>query len=108
MVQDLKAFLEKINGDQALKERMGKIVKESTQENMFANCNAVAAEMGYTITQEDMKTFADEYQEDLSDEDLDKVAGGISPLLLLASAMMPVMSSCVASAIKIDQAIQEK
>jgi len=90
MVQDLKDFLEKIKEDQALKERMGKIVKESTQENMFANCNAVAAEMGYTITQEDLKTYADEYQADLTDEDLDKVAGGtellISCSILLSAA----------------------
>jgi len=92
MVQDLKAFLEKINEDQALKERMGKIVKESTQEDVFANCNAVAAELGYTITQEDMKTFADEYQADLNDEELDKVAGGTTPatLIVITSAVTSV------------------
>jgi len=95
MVQDLKAFLEKINEDQALKERMGKIVKESTQENVFANCNAVAAELGYTITQEDMKTFADEYQADLDDEDLDKVAGGTTPTTAIVSAAVIASGSIV-------------
>jgi len=76
MIQDLKDFMEKIKEDAALRERMGKIVRESDPEKVFDNCNAVAAEMGYAITQEDLQAYADDCEEDLSDEELDKVAGG--------------------------------
>ena len=63
--EQLKAFLEKIKGDTSLQEKL----KAAADADAVA---AIAKEAGFSISADDLKNA----QSDLSDEELDSVAGG--------------------------------
>ena len=63
--EQLKAFLEKVKGDTSLQEKL----KAAVDTNAVA---AIAKEAGFSISADDLKNA----QSDLSDEELDSIAGG--------------------------------
>ncbi|MDC0260940.1 Nif11-like leader peptide family natural product precursor [Synechococcus sp. AH-551-N17] len=63
--EQLKAFLEKVQGDTSLQEKL----KAAADANAVA---AIAMEAGFSISADDIKRA----QSELSDEDLDEIAGG--------------------------------
>ena len=64
--EQLKAFLEKVKADTSLQEKL----KAAADANAVA---AIAKEAGFSISADDLKNV----QSDLSDEELEGVAGGI-------------------------------
>ena len=64
--QQLKAFLEKIQGHTILQEKL----KAAADANTVA---AIAKEAGFSISSDDLKNA----QSEISDEELEDVAGGI-------------------------------
>ena len=65
--EQLKAFLEKVKGDTSLQEKL----KAAADANAVA---AIAKEAGFSISADDLKIA----QSDLSDEELEGVAGGLN------------------------------
>ncbi len=63
--EQLKAFLEKVKGDTSLQEKL----KAAADADAVA---AIAKEAGFSISADDLKNA----QSDLSDEELESVAGG--------------------------------
>ena len=63
--EQLKAFLEKVQGDTSLQEKL----QGASDANSIA---AIAKEAGFSISADDLKNA----QSDLSDEELEGVAGG--------------------------------
>lgn len=98
MLQDLKNFIEEVNNSKELQAQLQAIVESSQQEEIFDKCNAIAKEHGYTITMEDMKTLADEYESNLENEDLDTVAGGATITIpVIISHFTPIIASGIYS-----------
>ena len=64
--EQLKAFLEKVQGDTSLQEKL----KAASDADAVAE---IAKEAGFSISADDLKNA----QSDLSDEELEGVAGGI-------------------------------
>ena len=64
--EQLKAFLEKVKGDTSLQEKL----KAAADANAVS---AIAKEAGFSISADDLTTKA---QSELSDEELEGVAGG--------------------------------
>ena len=64
--EQLKAFLEKVQGDTSLQEK----IKAAADADAVA---AIAKEAGFSISADDLTTKA---QSELSDEELEGVAGG--------------------------------
>ena len=65
--EQLKAFLEKVKGDTSLQEKL----KAAADADAVAVA-AIAKEAGFSISADDLKNA----QSDLSDEELEGVAGG--------------------------------
>jgi predicted ribosomally synthesized peptide with nif11-like leader len=70
--EQLKAFLEKVQGDTSLQEKL----KAAADANAVA---AIAKEAGFSISADDINKT----QSELSDEELEGVAGGTNPRWLL-------------------------
>ena len=87
-LEQLKAFLEKFKGDISLQEKL------IAAANANANADAVLAiakEAGFVITIEDIKSM--ESAEELSDEELEGVAGGLPSRNIAGCASDCYMSS---------------
>ena len=69
--EQLKAFLEKVKGDTSLQEKL----KAATDNDAVA---AIAKDAGFMISIDDLKNAQSEIPE-ISDEELEGVAGGASP-----------------------------
>ena len=71
--EQLKAFLEKVQGDTSLQEKL----KAAADANAVA---AIAKEAGFSISADDLKNaqseLSDKAQSELSDEELEDIAGG--------------------------------
>ena len=70
--EQLKAFLEKVQGDTSLQEKL----KAAADANAVA---AIAKEAGFSISADDLTNA----QSELSDQELEGVAGGTNPRWLL-------------------------
>ena len=68
--EQLKAFLEKVQGDTSLQEKL----KAAADANAVA---AIAKEAGFSISADDLTTKAQSKLSELSDKELEGVAGGI-------------------------------
>lgn len=72
--QAIADFIAKVESDEALKNRLSQL-----EGNWVPGTMEVAREMGYEFTQDELKAYIEEnYSDNLSDEMLDKVAGGTS------------------------------
>ena len=73
--EQLKAFLEKVKGDTSLQEKL----KAAADANAVS---AIAKEAGFSISADDLTNAQSELSE-LSDQELEGVAGGLISLTLL-------------------------
>lgn len=83
-LEQLKAFLEKFKGDISLQE---KLIAAANADAVLA----IAKEAGFVITIEDIKSM--ESAEELSDEELEGVAGGLPSRNIAGCASDCYMSS---------------
>ena len=83
-LEQLKAFLEKFKGDISLQE---KLIAAANADAVLA----IAKEAGFVITIEDIKSM--ESAEELSDEELECVAGGLPSRNIAGCASDCYMSS---------------
>ena len=67
--EQLKAFLEKVKGDTSLQEKL----KAAADANAVS---AIAKEAGFSISADDLTTKAQSELSELSDQELEGVAGG--------------------------------
>jgi len=67
--EQLKAFIEKVKGDTSLQEKL----KAAADTNAVA---AIAKEAGFSISADDLNQAQSELSEELSEEELEGVAGG--------------------------------
>ncbi len=76
MNENLKTFLDAIQINEELKEKVGEIDKkvEEEPEERMDEYIAVAKEYGFTITKED---FSEEENHELSEDELQAVSGGL-------------------------------
>ena len=76
-----KEFIERMQSDEAFAAQMREKVaaaKEAGAEDLFAAVSAAAKEEGYEISPEQLKEIIQAQMEDVSEEELGKVAGGTS------------------------------
>ena len=79
--ENAKAFFVKIETDEALAERYKSLLKGMAsdrvdEETSMIRATAFAVENGFDITVEDFTLLAESMQDELSTEQLDRVAGG--------------------------------
>ena len=75
-------FFEKYASDGAFKTEVRNQVnalKASGAENLFAAVVKVAQSLGYAVTEDEVKAFRRKQSNELSDELLERVAGGFPP-----------------------------
>ncbi len=71
-VESAKAFLEKFNSDEAFKKTIEAAKTDEARQ-------AVVKKAGFKFTKADLKSaFADQGKQELSEDDLESVAGGAS------------------------------
>ena len=82
--EQLKAFLEKVKADTSLQEKL----KAAADANAVA---AIAKEAGFSISADDLTTKA---QSELSDEELEGVAGGgwLESLIAVSCCVLEVVT----------------
>jgi len=79
--ENAKAFFKKIETDAALADTYKALLKEmaaaqADEETVMARAAAFAVENGHDITAKDLSLLAQGMKDELSDEQLDAVAGG--------------------------------
>ena len=79
----MQELFEKVSKDNALQEKFSAIMKDAEKagkEETEAKLTAFAKEVGYVVSVEEMQTFfkelAEKGKDELSDSELDMVAGG--------------------------------
>ena len=78
--EQLKAFLEKVKSDTSLQEKLKAVADVDAAVD-------IAKETGFSISNEDFENAESE----LSDEELEAVAGGVCPITM--AAVTPVITS---------------
>ena len=92
-----KEYIERMQSDKAFFAQMGekvKAAKDAGAEDLFAAASAAAKELGYEISPEQVKEITGQ-SEDISEEDLGKVAGGTSCLGLMTPILMSTVSATI-------------
>ena len=77
--EQLKAFLEAVKADTGLQEKL----KAATDNDAVA---AIAKDAGFSISAEDLKNAP---QEELSDEELEGVTGGVGCFIAFSEVRVP-------------------
>ena len=70
--EQLKAFLEKVKEDTSLQEKLKAAANAAESDAVLA----IAKEAGFMISAEDLKDFKNAQFSEISDEELEGVAGG--------------------------------
>ena len=80
-----KEFIERLQSDEAFAGEIAQAIKAGTEKDADYKSVliAVAQEHGYKLSKEELDEMEARYEE-LSDEELGKVAGGTSPVLFSA------------------------
>ena len=73
-VANVKAFFEKVAEDEALQEKLKALAER--EEAMYADLVEIASAAGFEFTTADARRARVDVARDLSDEELDAVAGG--------------------------------
>lgn len=92
-----KEYIERMQNDKDFVAQMGEKVRaaqEAGEKDIFAAVSVAAKELGYDISPEQVKEIS-EQSEDISEEELGKVAGGssCSPAFLISSIMTIVYTA---------------
>ncbi len=84
-----KEFFEKVKTDEAFAKELGGKINEKVKagEKDLAVITQVAAEYGYTVTEDEIQELAEEKSAELSEEELGKVAGGTTPVCVTTAAI---------------------
>lgn len=97
----MKQLYEKVASDSALQEKFSQIMNEAEkagQEATEAKLDAFAKEAGYDVSisemQEFFKTLAEKGSGELSDTELDQVAGGKAGVMPVVSSVMSMGVTC--------------
>jgi predicted ribosomally synthesized peptide with nif11-like leader len=77
MTENMKAFLEKVSSDEALKEKVKALESIKDLDKCKAAAVELAKEAGFTLVDEDF--VSDMAEGELSDSEMDAVAGGLKP-----------------------------
>jgi predicted ribosomally synthesized peptide with nif11-like leader len=77
MTENMKAFLEKVSSDEALKEKVKALESIKDLDKCKAAAVELAKEAGFTLADEDF--VSDTAEGELSDSEMDAVAGGVRP-----------------------------
>lgn len=86
-----KDFIERLKTDEDFLKR---IVQKSNDASASGEKDykkiiiPIAAEEGYELSEEDLDSMYEEHSAELSEEELGKVAGGTSPLFVIASVFL--------------------
>ena len=86
-----KEFFERLQNDEAFAQEVGAKVKEKMdagETDYKALWLPIANEYGYELTEEELDERYEAAAGELSDEELGKVAGGTSPLLLFTAGAL--------------------
>jgi predicted ribosomally synthesized peptide with nif11-like leader len=106
-IENARAFYEKVKGDQSLQQKIGQLAKEKPAE-MEAIIVKVAEGNGFQFTLKEMRDFMEELTKnapnsgELSDAELEAVAGGLDKLDWIGGSLMTLGIGCIASAISTD------
>ena len=74
--QTVADFVNRVETDESLRTRLTDL---SNQGNWVSSTLAVAQELGYEFSGEELQSYVEErYSDDLTDEMLDQIAGGTS------------------------------
>jgi predicted ribosomally synthesized peptide with nif11-like leader len=95
-IENARAFYEKVKGDQSLQQRIGELAKEKPAETEVIIIK-VAAENGFSFTLEEMKAVIAEVAPEggeLSDAELEAVAGGGGKSAAIAASIFSVGIAC--------------
>lgn len=90
-MQAITSFLEKAQSEPGLAETLVEIVEENEAEAIYAKVAALASDSGFEVTAADAQEAHKQFQAamggadgDLSDDDLENVAGGVAPAVVAA------------------------
>ena len=84
--EQLKAFLEKVQGDTSLQEKL-KAAADANDANAVVE---IAKEAGFSISADEIN----QAQSELSDKELEGVAGGDSPTACVTCALLWIACPC--------------
>ncbi len=89
-----KEFFEKVKTDEAFAKELGGKINEKVKagEKDLAVITQVAAEYGYTVTEDELQELVEEKSAELSEEELGKVAGGTTPVCLFTGFLVITMT----------------
>ena len=83
--EQLKSFLEKVKADTSLQEKLKGVADTDA-------ALAIAKEAGFAITAEDIQSM--QSSTDLSDEELEGVAGGTAPTIIITALIVQSIKQC--------------
>lgn len=101
-MQDAKTFFDRLKSDEAFAEEFSKKVSatgNTDPKDVHEAVIATAAEYGYEVTQADIDDFVGQYGEELSEDELGKVAGGTLGVLISLFVTSIVTSASLSGAI---------
>ena len=82
-MKTFEEYLKRLQNDEEFAKEIGEAFKakaEAGETDYNKMVIEIAAEKGYTITEEEIEAFSAEAKESLSEEELGKVAGGSTPV----------------------------
>ena len=104
-----KELFERLSKDEAFAKEFATAItakREAGAANYFETVIPAAADFGYEISEEEVQAIADAQKEELSEEELGKVAGGTSCIpstmiyTMIASTLFSLATVSIASAIE--------
>ena len=88
-----KEYIERMQNDKDFAAQLGekvRVAQEAGEKDLFAAVSGAAKELGYDVSPEQVKEIS-EQSEDISEEELGKVAGGTSCSPALGSIVLTIM-----------------
>ena len=98
-----KEFFDRLRNDEAFSKEVAEAIiakREAGAENYYDVYIPVANERGYELSREEIDTILEASKEELSEEDLGKVAGG-TMCPIIASIFLAVTSSIMTASLSI-------
>ena len=93
-----KEFFERLRSDEAFTKEIAEKAQKRAEEgekDYVALWKSLAAEYDYELKKEELEEMQKKASEELSDEELGKVAGGTTPILVFSGASIIIATSVV-------------
>ena len=100
-----RELIEKLQSDEEFAKEFGAALqarREAGAKDVFETLIPVAAEYGYEVTREDIEATLAQQSEELSEEELGKVAGGTCLYMFIALCTASVIGATIAYSITSD------